>query len=93
MIMPVCNINDADATVLAAEQDRFRDAFSLGPIGIDGAVIASVYWQSFSKNENPGDADACLLLAGRSHLTETLCGMAFQLSPLSFFQVTCVVLN
>ena len=47
----------------------------------------SVYWNRNDKNTNVIFGDSFTLLLGRPTLRETLCGVAFEVSPRSFLQV------
>ena len=47
----------------------------------------SVYWNENRDRTNVILSDRFLLLSGRKTLSDTLCGLTFELSPASFFQV------
>ncbi len=50
----------------------------------------SVYWNRNDKNTNVIFGDRFTLLSGKPTLRETLCGLAFEVSPRSFLQVNPV---
>lgn len=49
--------------------------------------VVSVIQNINSEKTNVILGDRCITLAGKDHLTDTLCGLTFNLSPLSFYQV------
>ena len=53
--------------------------------GVEGLV--SVYLNVNRRRDNVILGDTCRLLWGQERLRDTLCGLSFDLSPLSFFQI------
>lgn len=66
-------------------KQELKNLFSTGK-GAD-LNITSLYFQKIEKKTFGEDAPPVEHLLGKTHITEILCGLKFQISPLVFFQV------
>lgn len=77
--------------VINGKKLKNETEFTNGLLSVLGKNLKSVYLNINTKDTNVILGAECRLLYGREYITDTLCGVNFRISPLSFYQVNRVM--
>lgn len=75
------------ALVINGKKIKNETEFVKGLLAVLGENLKSVYLNINVKDTNVILGNECRLLYGNEYITDTLCGVNFRISPLSFYQV------
>ncbi|MBQ0124696.1 MAG: 23S rRNA (uracil(1939)-C(5))-methyltransferase RlmD [Clostridiales bacterium] len=74
------------ALIINADTLPHADVFVREMLGACDKIVSVIYIVN-KKRGNEILGDKCVTLYGKDHITDTLCGLDFDISPLSFYQV------
>lgn len=84
-VLAVVTVNKQQEDLTAAETDVIKN----GLIAVaTNTQVVSLYYENYKQKRSMDELPQLEHLYGSTHLREKMCGLEFDISPLSFFQVS-----